>query len=230
VLDKVVPLAFGPIVDIYETLFFSISEHVKTVARKTDSKESLDRELAHTRLMLPTRHGVLTNVHDKLEKLTEQLNKAKKDAGEIMSEFSVSKNVDAVNASVSALALDLFYTISVDEAVVANPSERSVHEAWRRAKSKLLHDALLDMTSVIRDILTEAVLAPVQSKFLASPELKRIVDPIDKLIPEVVQEFVSAQSLVDEVVDGVVQDTVAKAVGSGMGEATGKLTKMMEVA
>jgi hypothetical protein len=126
------------------------------------------------------------------------LAKAKKEGGELMGEFSVSKNVDMLSGSATAIALDLFYTVSVDEAVVANPCEQTVLEAWQRAKpvrcdaflrsrchscgpalayvpsrvQKLLHDAVMDMTSVIREVLTEATLSPVQSKFLASSELK----------------------------------------------------------
>jgi hypothetical protein len=47
----------------------AVAQHIKTVARKTDSKAALDRELAHTRAMMPSRLGVLGGVHQKCDKL-----------------------------------------------------------------------------------------------------------------------------------------------------------------
>jgi hypothetical protein len=80
------------------------------------------------------------------------------------------------------------------------------------------------------------------------------VEPADKLIPELVQEFISVHDVIDgtlplallslssracrrltahdraEIVDGVVQDTVTTAVDNGMSEATERLQRMIAAA
>jgi len=229
VLNKVVPLAFGPAVEAYENIFAGLQVRVKEIAKKADSKAALDREIEIALAQLPSKYGPIGQTHEHLEKMADNLTKAKENTADVLSEFSVSKNVDRFSASAIALASDVLFTIANDPEVVAQPNEHNVLSAWKRTTPKLLHDAVLDLTSTFKALLSDAVMAPVQSKFLSAPELSSIVEPIDSLIPDAVKEFVSVNGLIQETVEGIVGDVVNTAVGSGMGEASDKLAKVQAV-
>jgi len=223
VLDKVVPIAFGPIVEAYENVFSGLNERIREIAKKTTNKETLDLELDLARAQLPGKMGPLAGVHDALDKMTERLNKAKEEVSDVLGELAVGKNVDKVSSSAQSLAHDVLFTISTDAEVVANPNEATVLAAWRRTAPKLLHDATIDLTDFVKGLLREAIMGPVESKFLDSRDFKRIVEPADKLIPDAVKEFISIETIINEIVRGSVEGVLDTAVGSGISDAAKKL-------
>jgi hypothetical protein len=177
--------------DDAENIFAGLGDRVKEIAKKAENQAALQREVDIAVLTLQSKFGPLGQSLEALDKLSEQLTKAKEQTADVLSEFSVSKNVDRVGASIQQLAADTLFTLSTDPEVVANPSEQTVLAAWKRTtpvraqppwsrsrsphrarEQKLLHDAQLELRANVTALLTDAVMAPVSSKFLASDELK----------------------------------------------------------
>lgn len=222
VLGKVMPVITEPIMRGFQDTFTVLDEQIKELAKDVDSKEKLEKLCHEKRRQLHYWWGPMRDINDGLDDFRRNVSDLIQ-GSDALSHISVSSVMRTVQDSIFLLIDNTLYTLQEE----AEPSADGVAAAWKSVSAKLLHDSQVTLLKTYADILNMALVAPIQEKVLQSDALKGIMDPLDAMVPDAIQDFISPSGLLEELLGNVCDAAVDKAVESSSEKPKKNLTQRM---
>jgi len=203
--------------------------------KKEKNMEILKKETKHALAEVRGEWPEMRDVYELSRDLHEKLRDAKREH-EFLHTLDVHTVVNTVLVGVHTLLNNAIYTVSVDdqllEALVTSGSdvEQAVLKAAGRTTKKLLNDSKLDLTATFKRLLLAVILPNVQKEVLEAREVKKVVEPLEKLIPDMAADFISIEDTLNDIVTDVVTQSVSHGVDGGTRQSHERLHAGMELA